>query len=62
MFDAFTVMARQMLASRGYTEPRVEKRGREYVAIAVKGPFTAEALGYTEQDAARNLVVMVMRP
>ena len=56
-----TSMEEALLRSRGYTMPVAERRGRQFVAISVKGPFRAEALGNTRDEAARNLVKVIVR-
>lgn len=56
-----TSMEAAMLSSRGYESPTAVKRGRQWVAISVKGPFRAEALGHTRDEAARNLVKVIVR-
>lgn len=56
-----TVMETAILMGRGYSLPQIEQRGRDYVAIAIKGDKRAEALGPTRDAAARNLVLLIAR-
>ena len=56
-----TAMEAALLRSRGYEQPVAVARGKQFVAIAIKGPFRAEALGNTRDEAARNLVKVIVR-
>lgn len=56
-----TAMEEALLRSRGYAPPIAERRGKQFVAISIKGQFRAEALGNTRDEAARNLVKVIVR-
>ena len=58
---AVTTMEAALIAGKGFEQPVVEQRGRQFVAISIKGPFRAEALGHTRDEAARNLVKVIVR-
>jgi len=57
----------ELLAAKGYTFVRTEKRGTRLVSIAIKprpdgkGEWKAEAAGVDRREAERNLVLTVTR-
>lgn len=54
-------MEQALLVGKGYSEPRIERRGNSFVAISIKGDYRAEALGGLPADAAKALVKLVVR-
>lgn len=58
---AVTNMEGALLTGKGFSLPVVEKRGKQWVAISIKGEHRAEALGFTRDEAARNLVKVITR-
>lgn len=59
---ALTSMEAALLKSRGYDLPRVEKRGGDFVAVAIRGTARAEAIGRNPESATRHLVYLIARP
>jgi hypothetical protein len=54
-------MEAAMLRAAGWNFERCERRGPQYVAIAIKGTERAEAAGKSPDGAVRNVITLLVR-
>jgi len=57
-----TGMEAALLRSMGLSEPKIEQRGRDYIAVMVRpSGKTIEALGRDPEQATRNVIKLAVR-